>query len=139
MTVSPSGLRHADAILARNLFGATPAEAVESGRVSYQILYSSGHIHSQRLVPELFVTSRYASSRERPSTRGVTDREDFEDLLRDRFVLVEVRTDDYQVRTEPHGARHRNGRAHAKLSRFVACGCHHRASLAGRPQPPAGP
>ena len=29
MTVSPSGFRHPEAILARNLFGATPAEAVK--------------------------------------------------------------------------------------------------------------
>jgi hypothetical protein len=32
MTVSPSGLRHAEAIFARNLLGATPAEAVSDVR-----------------------------------------------------------------------------------------------------------
>ena len=30
ITVRPSGFRHADAIFARNLFGATPADAVSA-------------------------------------------------------------------------------------------------------------
>ena len=32
ITVRPSGFCHADAIFARNLFGATPADAVSAGR-----------------------------------------------------------------------------------------------------------
>ena len=74
MTVSPSGFFQADAVFARNLFGATPAEAVRpvSSRIRRLIRRAtstaSGSPH------EFSVTSRYASSSESGSTRGVTSR-----------------------------------------------------------------
>ena len=74
ITVRPSGLRHADAIFARNLFGATPADAVSfvDSRINALIFFAtvtpSGSPHA------LSVTSRYASSSESGSTSGVTDR-----------------------------------------------------------------
>jgi hypothetical protein len=74
ITVSPSGFRHADAIFARNLLGATPADAVSfvSSRMSALIRVAtfipSGSCHA------FSVTSRYASSSDNGSTSGVTDR-----------------------------------------------------------------
>ena len=74
MTVSPSGLSQSDAILARNLLGATPADTVRpvSSRIHrlsrLATVVASGS-------PQLFsVTSRYASSSESGSTSGVTER-----------------------------------------------------------------
>ena len=74
MTVRPSGFFQLDAILARNLFGATPADAVRlvSSRMrSLSLLATSmprGSSHA------FSVTSRYASSRDSGSTSGVTSR-----------------------------------------------------------------
>ena len=74
MTVRPSGLSQSEAIFARNLLGAAPADTVSP---------TSSRIHCFRRratvvasgSPQAFrVTSRYASSSERGSTRGVTDR-----------------------------------------------------------------
>ena len=73
-TVSPSGFFHPDAILARNLLGATPADAVSpvASRICAfrrrATLTASGSLHA------LSVTSRYASSSESGSTSGVTAR-----------------------------------------------------------------
>ncbi len=74
ITVSPSGLCHPDAILARNLFGATPAEAVSPvfARISSLSLRATV---MPSVSPHTFsVTSKYASSSESGSTSGVTDR-----------------------------------------------------------------
>ena len=74
MTVRPSGFFHPDATLARNLFGATPADAVNRvssrmrafNRFATRVASGSPHAFS--------VTSRYASSSDSGSTRGVTSR-----------------------------------------------------------------
>ena len=74
MTVRPSGFCHPDAILARNLFGATPAEAV-SPVVSLMAAFRRRATATPNDSPQVFsVTSRYASSSESGSTSGVTDR-----------------------------------------------------------------
>ena len=73
MTVRPSGLCQPDAIFARNLLGATPADAVSDvasriasfRRLATRIPSASPH--------EFSVTSRYASSSDRGSTSAVTD------------------------------------------------------------------
>src|SRR5205085_3213816 len=68
------GFFQPDAILARNLFGATPADAVScvSSRIrAFNRLATFVAIGSSQA---LTVTSRYASSSERGSTSGVTSR-----------------------------------------------------------------
>ena len=138
ITVRPSGLRQADAIFARNLLGATPAEAVRPVVFPDQRLDPLRHVHGQRLAPgvlghvevRLVERQRLDERRHRP--------EDREHLLRHRPVLREVRPDDDQVGTEAHGPRHRNGRAHAKRPRLVA-GRRHDAARRGRPADRHGP
>ena len=71
MTKSPSGLRQSEAIFARNLFGATPAEAVRcsSWRIWSRIARATRVAVAK---PILFsVTSRYASSSDSGSTKSV--------------------------------------------------------------------
>ncbi len=74
ITVSPSGFCHPEAIFARNLFGATPADAVSP----VADLISSLSLRATvipSVSPHAFsVTSRYASSSESGSTSGVTAR-----------------------------------------------------------------
>ena len=140
MTVRPSGLRHADAIFARNLFGATPADAVRPVVFADQRLQPPRDVHAERLVPRvlgdvevrLVERQRLDERRDRP--------EDREHLLRDRAVLLEVGRDDRQLRAEPDGARHRDRRPHAERARLVAGGRDDAARLpASRRPPPAGP
>ena len=70
-TVSPSGLLRSEPILATSLLGATPTEAVS--RVSSRIfcLMPRAMLTASPLSARLAVTSRKASSSERPSTTGV--------------------------------------------------------------------
>ena len=71
MTKSPSGLRQSEASFAKNLFGATPAEAVRfnSSRICCRIVRATRVAVAK---PVLFsVTSRYASSRDSGSIRSV--------------------------------------------------------------------
>src|SRR4051812_23634856 len=70
MTNRPSGLRQSEAILARNLFGATPAEAVScsSSRICSRMVRATSVAAGRPVL--LWVTSRYASSRDRGSTSG---------------------------------------------------------------------
>ena len=89
ITVSPSGFFHADAIFARNLFGATPADAVSpvASRIS---ALSGARRRAERLAPRVLgdVEIRLVE-RERLDERR--DRaEDLEDRLRRRAVLLEV-------------------------------------------------
>ena len=74
MTVSPSGFFQPEAILARNLFGATPAEAVRPVASWIRALRRRA-TSTPSVSPHAFsVTSRYASSSESGSTSGVTSR-----------------------------------------------------------------
>src|SRR5436309_13841243 len=74
ITVRPSGFFQPDAIFARNLFGATPADAVNpvSARIRSLSRRATGVASGS---PHAFsVTSRYASSSDSGSTSGVTSR-----------------------------------------------------------------
>ena len=74
MTVNPSGLFQPEAIFARNLFGATPADAV-SAVASRILAFSLRATSTPSGSPHAFsVTSRYASSSDSGSTSGVTVR-----------------------------------------------------------------
>jgi hypothetical protein len=80
MTVRPSGFFQPDATFARNLFGATPAEAVNFVSSESAPSHASRR-WSRRISPRVFRDVEYASSSDRPSTSGVTS-EDRKDLLR---------------------------------------------------------
>src|SRR3954468_16676126 len=74
MTVRPSGFFQPEAILARNLLGATPADAVRPVAEVISCLIRLATV-CPSVSPHTFsVTSRYASSSESGSTRGVTRR-----------------------------------------------------------------
>ena len=120
ITVRPSGFRHADAIFARNLFGATPADAVSDVAALISAFSRCATDLAERLSPrvlgdvEIGLVERQRLDERRDRT------EDVEHLLRGGAVLREVRADDHEVRTQPHRARHRDRRPHAELPRFVA-------------------
>ena len=124
-TVRPSGFFHPDAIFARNLFGATPADAV-SCVVSRMAVFSRRATFTPSGSCQAFsVTSRYASSSDNGSTSGVTSRKMRKHLLRHRAVLLEVGPHDDERRAQPHRARHGNRRPHAERPRLVAGGRDH--------------
>jgi len=74
MTVSPSGFFHPDAIFARNLFGATPADAVREVDARISSLSRRATVIPRGSCQAFSVTSRYASSSDIGSTSGVIDR-----------------------------------------------------------------
>ena len=74
MTVSPSGFFHPEAIFARNLFGAAPAEAVRPVSARIRCLRRFATLVAYGSFQEFSVTSRYASSSDSGSTSGVTSR-----------------------------------------------------------------
>ena len=67
----PSGLRRSEAILATSLFGATPTDAVSPARSRMRRLISRAMCSASPRAPVLAVTSRNASSSDRPCTSGV--------------------------------------------------------------------
>src|SRR6185295_13559586 len=91
MTVRPSGFFQPDAIFARNLFGATPADAVSpvASRIAAFRRWAT-----ERLAPRVLgdVEVRLVE-RERLDERGHRS-EDRKHRLRNGAVLVEVRRDD---------------------------------------------
>ena len=74
MTVRPSGFFHPEAILARNLFGATPADAVRPVADAISCLIRRATVWPSVSPHTFSVTSRYASSSDSGSTSGVTRR-----------------------------------------------------------------
>src|SRR5256885_15406016 len=90
MTKQPSGFFQSDAILARNLFGATPADAVRfvSVRISRRIV--SAVSVAVGMPVSSCVTSKYASSSDSGSTSGVGPPEDPRGLGGTRRGLLEI-------------------------------------------------
>src|SRR5919197_3872178 len=74
ITVRPSGFFHPDAIFARNLFGATPADAVRPVSARIRSLSRRATFVANGSCQAFSVTSRYASSSDSGSTSGVTSR-----------------------------------------------------------------
>ena len=122
ITVRPSGFFQPEAIFARNLFGATPAE--RSGRVSSRIrcLEPPRHGRAERLAPAFSVTSRYASSSDSGSTSGVTARKIAKTCRETARYFAKSGPDEHRVRAQPDRARHRHRRADAERARLVARG-----------------
>ena len=74
MTVRPSGLSQSEAIFAKNLLGAAPAETVSSTSSRIHCFSRRATVVASGSSQRLRVTSRYASSSESGSTSGVTER-----------------------------------------------------------------
>src|SRR6516225_277662 len=74
MTVRPFGFFQPDAILARNLFGATPADAVKPVSARIRSFSRLATVMPSTSPHAFSVTSRYASSSDSGSTSGVTSR-----------------------------------------------------------------
>ncbi len=68
---SPSGLRRSEAIFATSLFGATPTEAVTPVRATIFFLIATAIAAASPSAAWLSVTSRKASSSDKPCTSGV--------------------------------------------------------------------
>jgi len=121
MTVSPSGLRQPDC---EELVWRDACRRGQSGcRADF------------RLQPQRDVLPQHFSPRILGYVQvGLVERQRFDQRrhgsknreyrLRNRAVLVKVRTDDHQVRAQADGARHRNRRPHAEQPRLVARGGH---------------
>ena len=73
-TVRPSGFFQPDAIFARNLFGATPADAVSCVASLMRSFRRRATLTPSGSFQLFSVTSRYASSSDSGSTSGVTSR-----------------------------------------------------------------
>ena len=120
ITVRPSGFFQPDAIFARNLFGATPADAVSPCRSRIRAFrrfatrVASGSPHA------FSVTSRYASSSDSGSTSGVTSRKIANTAVRCGLVPREIGRHDDERRAQPDRLRHRHRRADAERPRLVA-------------------
>ena len=128
-TVSPSGFFHADAIFARNLLGATPAEAVSPVVSRICCLEAPGDVDGQRLVPRVLGDVEVGLiERERLHQRrdGTEEREH---VGRHGPVLREVGRDDGEVGTEADRPGHRHGGPDAEGPRLVAGRRHHAAPL----------
>ena len=70
-TVSPSGFSRSEAIFATSLLGATPTEAASCVVARIRCLMPRAMVTASPLSARLAVTSRKASSSDRPSTTGV--------------------------------------------------------------------
>ncbi len=117
MTKSPSGFFQSEAIFARNLFGATPADAVKlRGRQASLVLRNVeiGFVEGQRL-----------------NQVGVAF-EDFAHLTGDGPIAGEVRGQEDCVWAETFGPNSGHGGTHAELSSFIRSGAHYGAIPAPR-------
>ena len=125
ITVRPSGFCHADAIFARNLFGATPADAVRPVRSLIAALIRTRDLAPERQLPRVLghVEIRLVERQRLDPRRHRA--EDLEHRLRRGAVLLEVGPDDRQVRAQADRARHRHRRAHAEGASLVAGRRHH--------------
>ena len=125
-TNRPSGLRKSDAILARNLLGATPADAVScvSSRIAARIACATSVAEAERGFRMRDVEIGLVQ-RQRFDQVGMA-REDLAHLARHRLVAREIGRHEDRVRAQPLGAQRRHRGAHAELARLVARRADHR-------------
>ena len=137
ITNRPSGLRQSEAILARNLFGATPAEAVScvSSRIALRIA-SAVAVAVARPVLVVGDVEVGLVQRQRLDQVGVAG-EDLAHLARHRPVAHEVRRHEHRLRAQALGAHRRHRRAHAELARLVDWPRRPPSARRARPRPPA--
>ena len=104
ITVSPSGFFQPDAIFARNLFGATPADAVRPVSSRMRCLQPLRDRGAERLAPRVLgdVEIRLVERQRLDERRHLA--EDREHRVRRRLVAREIGRDDDERRAEPHGA-----------------------------------
>ena len=120
ITVRPSGFFQPEAILARNLFGATPAEIVSCVASRTCCLSRRATFTPSGSSQAFSVTSRYASSIDSGSTSGVTARNSSKTVVDTRLYFDmsgRTTTSCGQLRS---AARHRHRRADAERARLVA-------------------
>lgn len=122
MMNSPSSLRQSEAILARNLFGATPAESVScsSSRICSWIVRATSVAVSRPVL--LWVTSRYASSSDRDSTRSVSMEDSPPHLLRDGPIAGKVGRNKNSLGAQALGTKGGHRRSYVELPRFIGSG-----------------
>ena len=108
ITVRPSGFFHPDAIFARNLFGATPADAVRPVVAANALLQALRHSRRQRLVPTVLgdVEIRFVERQRLDERRHFPI--DLEDDVRGCLVAREVRRNDDERRAQSNGFGHRH-------------------------------
>ena len=100
ITVSPSGFCQPEAIFARNLFGATPADAVSPVADLISVFQSPRDGHAERLAPRVLRDIQICLvERERFDERS-DGAEEREDLLRHGAILLEIGRDDHERRTQ---------------------------------------
>jgi len=116
-------LRQPDAIFARNLFGATPADDVRP--VASRIAVFSRYINPEWLAPSIlrYVEVRLVERKRFDERRDLAM--DRQHLLGHQAILGEVRRHDHQAGTEANGSAHRHGRSDTVPTRLVAGGCDH--------------
>jgi hypothetical protein len=90
ITVSPSGFFQPDAIFARNLFGATPADAVSDVADSDFLFQPPRDVHTERFVPGVFRHVEIRLVERHRFDQWCNRTKDRKDLLRNRSVLGEV-------------------------------------------------
>ena len=114
ITVSPSGFFHPEAIFARNLLGATPAEAVRPRLFADRRLQPARDRHCRAVLPGVVGDVEIGFVERQRLDEGRDAAEDLEHLLRHRPVPREVGTDQDQFRAEADRPGHRHGGAHAE-------------------------
>ena len=87
MTVRPSGFFQPEAILARNLLGATPADAVSRGLLANPRLQAAGDVDAERLAPGVLGDVEVSLVHGERLDQRCHAAKNGEDLLRDRRVL----------------------------------------------------
>ena len=121
ITVRPSGFCQPDAILARNLFGATPADAVRPVVVLDRLLDAPGDGHAERFAPGVRrdVEIRLVERQRLDQRRDARDRWRTPARETARYFWKSGRT----MMSDGHSRTARdigNRRAHAKRARLVA-------------------
>ena len=124
MTNKPSGLRWLEAILARNLLYETPADAVSPVSARIRARISSAISVAEAMLLQVFGDVEIGLiERERLDQRGVLGK-NLADLTRHRFVDVEMRWHENQLRAFSLRRHRRHGGVDAEFAGLVARGRH---------------
>ncbi len=122
MTASPSGLFISEASFASSLLCETPTDAVSPVRTWMRFLISRAIVSALPNRPLLPVTSRNASSSERPSTRSVNSLKISNTCCRNLAIALHARADHDRVRAALQRLAHRHRGMHAEAAHLVARG-----------------
>ena len=130
ITNSPFGLRQSEAILARNLLGATPADAVSCRCLVYFLSYCLRRRGGRGLRRLGFGDIKISLvQRQRFNQVGVAQ-ENFAHAFRCGAVPSEIRSDENRIRAQTRRAQCRHGRANSERACLVRGRAHYRARTA---------